>query len=116
MNEKIEKMLKDGMNVEIELKTIAQAMLVIRQMHGENSLLEEFANDLTFVRRKRKKISRLIQSLPDDNTRQVFTHRYINALTWDDVADASYVSVAHAHRLHKKGLEKLKKVLDNIEL
>jgi len=111
MGEKIEKMLKDGMNTEIEVRAITQAMLSIRQMHGENSLMEEFASDLTHIQQKRKKISKLIQGLPNDSMKQLFTHRYINALTWEDAADASYVSVAHAHRLHKKGLEQLSGVL-----
>ena len=108
MTKKLEKELKQGMDIQKEVLATAEAIAILQGRHGgDNTLAHELSEDLTIMHEKRVDIETLIATLQDPVIRQVFTHRYIEGLTWQDVADTCYISLAHAHRLHKKGLEAL---------
>ncbi|MCL2168914.1 MAG: hypothetical protein FWB74_02685 [Defluviitaleaceae bacterium] len=102
-----QKMLKDGMDREIETKAATDAILSLRKMHGENNLAEEYAEDLIDIRTRFQDIQSAVKSIEDPMVQDVMIARYIHNLTWEDVAAVCHMSVAHAHRLHKKGLLEL---------
>jgi len=107
MSKNFQKMLKEGMDREMEVKATTEAILSLRKMHGENNLANELAEDLIDIRARFRDIQEAIKSIDDPMVQDVMIARYIHNLTWEDVSLACHMSVAHAHRLHKKGLAQL---------
>jgi DNA-directed RNA polymerase specialized sigma subunit len=103
----IESLLKWNLSMEKEAHAAADAINCLHERHGgENALIYEFAEDLTQMHKKQIGIYNLISSIDDDTIRQIFTQRYINNLSWPDVAENCHISLAHVHRLHKKEIRK----------
>ncbi|MDR2166723.1 MAG: hypothetical protein LBE35_02590 [Clostridiales bacterium] len=108
MSKNIEKILKLGMDIDKEARAAAEAIEALRERYGDDiDLMGEFAGDLTYMQKKRTAIEEMVSALEDPLIRKVFTARYLHKLGWQEVADACYISPAHAHRLHKAGLATL---------
>ena len=48
-----------------------------------------------------------IATVKDKTTRKILTYRYIDCMTWDDVADLVGYTVRHTHRLANDAVEKM---------
>jgi DNA-directed RNA polymerase specialized sigma subunit len=101
----IEKFLKDSLNIEKEAWATAEAIqsLVVRE--NAEALIEEYAQDLTYMEEAAITAAKMVRALPDENTRRVFAARYLHKMTWQEAADATYLSITHVQRLHKKGIK-----------
>jgi len=83
--------------------------LAARKSPEAGSLIEEYAQDLTYMEQATIEVAKIINALPDDATRRVFAARYLHKMTWEEVADDTFLSVTHVQRLHKKGIAWLEK-------
>lgn len=54
-----------------------------------------------------RRVSREVQTLPDLDTREVFSAYYNDAMTWDEVRRAVKRSESSIWRMHRDGLRKL---------
>lgn len=55
-----------------------------------------------------RRIENMINNLEDPGHRALLRYRYINHLSWDDVAEKIPCSKAYVHQLHLEILEKIK--------
>ena len=103
----IEKFLKDSLNIEKEALATVEAIesLVLRKKDEADTLIEEYAQDLTYLENAALTVVKMVQALPEEDMRQVFAARYLHKMTWGEAADAIYLSAMHVQRLHKKGLK-----------
>jgi DNA-directed RNA polymerase specialized sigma subunit len=102
----VEKFLKDSLNIEKEAWAAAEAIesLVLRKNGQADVLIEEYAQDLTYMENRANTVAKMVQTLPEEDMRRVFAARYLHKMTWEETAEATFLSVMHVHRLHKKGL------------
>lgn len=63
--------------------------------------LQKKIRDMLFLRRK---IDRAIQGLENDTQRLLCSLRYLDGLTWEEVAEKMFYSVQHVHKIHVKAL------------
>lgn len=61
-------------------------------------LIQEHANH-------RDKLIKRIHAIENPDHEFILELRYINGLTWEEIADEMGYSVRHVHRLHEKALE-----------
>ncbi|MCL2574927.1 MAG: hypothetical protein FWE33_00705 [Defluviitaleaceae bacterium] len=111
--ENYEKLLKDSMNIEKDTQTTAEAIQTLLKRHGENPLLYELAKDIEQAQKNSTLVQEIINHLPSDDMRKIFTNRYIHNITWEKTAEISNISISHIHRLHKKGLQHLANLRQN---
>jgi len=102
----IEIFLKNSLNIEKEAWATAEALerLVLRKDDEASSLIEEYANDLTHMEKTSDTVASMIRIISEDNVRHVFAARYLHKLTWQEIAEATFISISQVQRLHKKGL------------
>ena len=102
----IEKFLKNSLNIEKEAWATAEALdsLASRKSDETQSLMEEYAKDLTHIEEAAILAAKMVQALPEVEMRQIFSARYLHKMTWEETADATFLSLSHVQRLHKKGL------------
>lgn len=55
----------------------------------------------------RFRIYQIINLLEDGNKRVLLMKRYVNMMTWEEIAEDMDYSVMNCHRLHKKALKEL---------
>ena len=110
MQDELKNLLQETATLEMQVRTIGVTMDKLYKRHGENSLIKELADTLMCMHKKEQIAKNHIEKLSDPTLRTLFTNRYIKGLTWEEASLASYVSYAHAHRLHKKGLEEISKL------
>ena len=103
----IEKFLKNSFNIEKEAWATAEAIesLVLRKNGGADALIEEYVQDLTCLEDAALTVVKMVQALPEKDMRRVFAARYLHKMTWEEAAAATYLSLMHVQRLHKKGLK-----------
>ena len=103
----IEQFLKNSLSIEKEAWATAEALesLALRKSGDADGLIEEYARDLACMKETAIAVSKMVQSLPQKDIRQIFIARYLHKMTWEETADAAFLSVSHVRRLHKKGLE-----------
>ncbi|MCL2574074.1 MAG: hypothetical protein FWE34_05920 [Defluviitaleaceae bacterium] len=103
----IEKLLKDSIDIEKEAWATAEALgsLVLRKNVDTDNLMEEYAEDLTYMQEKSEQAIKIMRTLPEGEIRRIFIARYIHRMTWEEVADATYLSLTHVQRLHRQGIE-----------
>jgi len=100
----IEKFLKDSLNIEKEAWATAEAMASLAQRENTDRLIEEYAQDLTFMEGAAMKAAKMVQGLPEEDIRHVFAARYLHKMTWEETAQATLSSLSQVQRLHKKGI------------
>lgn len=102
----IAQFLKNSLNIEKEAWAAAEALesLVLRKNDNANALIEEYAQDLTYMEEAAGIVAKMVQALPEDDVRRIFAARYLHKMTWEETADVTFLSVTHVQRLHKKGL------------
>ena len=103
----IEQFLKNSLNIEKEAWATAEALesLVLRKNGEADSLIEEYAQDLTCMKETAITVAKMVQALPREDIRQIFTSRYLHKMTWEETADAAFLSLSQVHMLHNKGLK-----------
>jgi DNA-directed RNA polymerase specialized sigma subunit len=62
----------------------------------------------------RRKIDRAISGLPDGTQRLLCSLRYLDGLTWEEIAEKMFYSVQHLHKIHVKALERIELDKDSI--
>lgn len=60
-----------------------------------------------------KEICEVIEKVSDNRLRRVLTLRYINLMSWEDVADTMYLSRSRIHYLKREALQEVEKILKN---
>jgi len=110
---KIEVFLKNTLNIDKEAHAAAEAVAhLIQSGHADgeaDSLIEEYAQDLTAIKQQMLDVAKMVAALPNPDVKRVFECRYIHKLTWEETADAASFSVVQTYRLHRKGLEWLER-------
>lgn len=74
---------------------------------------DDLAERMQALLEKQREAERLIFKLEDSRAAAVLSYRYLSGYTWEWVAHEVGCSVVHAHRLHKKGIQALNKILLN---
>ena len=100
----IEKFLKDILNIEKEAWATAEAIQGLYARENAESLIEKYSQDLTHMEEMAMTATKIINTLPEDDVKRIFAARYLHKMTWEETADAAFLSVTHAKRLHKKGI------------
>lgn len=57
--------------------------------------------------KQRKEVEEMLNQLEEGDVRNVLTKRYLENLSWEQVADACHLSDSYTHKLHQQGLEVL---------
>lgn len=70
-------------------------------------LEEELDQKIRELLSQRKEIVAVLDSLSDDNLRQLMRYRYIQGMTWDEIAEEMYYSRMQVCRLHGQALNKI---------
>lgn len=52
-------------------------------------------------------VSTSIKSVPDERDQMILSYRYINGMTWEQIAERMIYGVAYVQRLHKTALNHL---------
>ena len=71
-------------------------------------LQEELAREMQLLQRRRQEIERAINTLDDERFRGVLYLKYIEGMTFEQVADSIPYSSKQVYRIHKKAIESLK--------
>lgn len=71
-------------------------------------LQEEIAREMQQLRELRRQIEMAINTLEDERFRGILYLRYIEGMTFEQVADRILYSSKQVYRIHKKAVEKLK--------
>ena len=111
-----------GINDEIETLR-ASAMLPAIAMdgmpHGTNKsdlssymamlddLMRKLNAELKRKRNARAEIMAAIEKLPNETEKLVLKFRYINGWKWERIAEETYYSYQHIHKIHGKALQHL---------
>ena len=69
----------------------------------KNELIDQVGERIAL----RRWIGGTIASLPDESLRRLLCYRYIDCLTWEQIAERMHYSVMQVHRLHRKALDLL---------
>lgn len=70
-------------------------------------LEEELDQKIRELLSQRNEIVAVLDSLSDDNLRQLMRYRYIKGMTWDEIAEKMYYSRPQVVRLHGRALNKI---------
>jgi len=100
----IEQFLKNSLNIQKEADAAADALETLASRGNTGTLMEEYAQDLTHIEQTSKTLRQMIRTLPKDDMQRIFAARYIYKMTWEETADAAFLSVAHVQRVHKAGV------------
>ena len=100
----IEQFLKNSLNIEKEAWAAAEAMESLTLRENSGPLFEEYAQDLTHMEETTMEVVKMIKALPKGEMRRVLAARYLYKMTWEEVAGATFLSVTHVQRVHKKGI------------
>jgi len=107
----VEKFLKGALDADMNAKAAQDAIDALDTRRPTSTpLIYEFFRDLVNTNEHEEEVGRMIAHLPEGILRDVFTKRYINKMTWEASAEACYISLAYAHKLHAQGLEILQKI------
>lgn len=71
-------------------------------------LQDEIYQDIVTLESVSHEIRQVIESVEDDRERQLLQYRYIDGLSWEQVAVTMGYGWRHVHKLHSKALIKLK--------
>lgn len=84
---------------------IGEAMAMSLEMADDISSKLQHCLELRF------RIYQIINLLEDGTKRVLMMKRYVNMMTWEDIAEDMEYSVMNCHRLHKKALRELAEIL-----
>ena len=62
--------------------------------------------------KRRDKLMKRIHAIENFDYEFILESRYINGLTWVEIADEMGYSVRHVHRLHEKALEEFADIME----
>lgn len=71
-------------------------------------LREEISQEVDKLRQRRQQIEAAIRTLEDERYRDLLWYRYIEGMTWDEIAVKMYYSRMQVCRLHGRALNKIK--------
>jgi DNA-directed RNA polymerase specialized sigma subunit len=71
-------------------------------------LTEEITNELRELHRIRREIKTTIATLNDDILQTIMTYKYIDGMTWEEIAVKLSYAYRSVTRLHGRALEKIK--------
>ena len=108
---KIEQFLKESLGMEKEAWAVAEVvgMLVGRTCDPHDAqaqaLVEEYAQNLMCMQEKTEDVIRIISALPCNDIKKIFAYRYLNKMTWAEVAEVINFSSSQVYRMHKDGIK-----------
>lgn len=70
-------------------------------------LEEELDQKIRELLSQRKEIVAVLDSLSDDNLRQLMRYRYIKGMTWDEISEKMNYSRTQTCRIHGRALDKI---------
>ena len=113
----VQQWLDRGFKVNREINELKQAKDNAKQIADENSKEYKEYSKLLFKRidellEINKQTVEAVSKMDDILLRTVFTARYINCKTWEEIADDLELTIRWVYRLRKKGIEELEKKLD----
>lgn len=68
----------------------------------------EIQREIEELERKQKEIQMTIELLPDVDCRFVLLYRYMQGMTWENIALEMHAGISTVKRWHRKGLDKIK--------
>lgn len=71
------------------------------------NLIEQDQQKITQLQETKKEIERAINGLKSDTYRELLTHRYIEGMSWKEVAATMFYSDRSVFAMHKRALAKL---------
>lgn len=71
-------------------------------------LREEISQEVDKLRQRRQQIEAAIRTLEDERYRDLLWYRYIEGMTWDEIAVKMYYSRMQVCRFHGRALNKIK--------
>lgn len=98
-----------GTNYEEKIRAQSKTGSITEVLHEQHEALERLYNaKLVELNACLLEIETAIESLTDSTERQLMRLRYIDGLTWEEVAVALSYGWTQTHRLHSRALEKLR--------
>lgn len=78
--------------------------------HAPEALRTPLKRRLKTLRGEAVEIRRTVEQVPQDSLRMILKCRYLEGMTFEQVAEALYISERHVYRLHKAALREAAKV------
>lgn len=85
----------------------------VRKLDRVFAIEERIESEIAKISEMTIDVNRRIEALPNYDERRVIRCRYLDALTWDEVAYKMNISLRTAHRLHAAALQHLEIPVDN---
>ena len=76
----------------------------------EDKMLEiedEINREIDYLQEVRKEVKSAISGVEDDTLRTLLEYRYLDGLTWEQIAGKMHFSERWVYKLHKKALKKV---------
>ena len=94
-----------------EIERIEKHFIKSRCDEEEERQLKLFKKSVTDRIQEQEKVWHLVEqsinNLTENRYREILQYRYMDGLTWDEIADKMMYSLCSIHRLHNKALEQL---------
>lgn len=115
----VKEWLERGFNLNMEIKQLTEAKELAKKMNdqcGGNATNYSEYSKMLFVRIDRllnisKEITEVISKLKSALHRSVFTARYINFKTWEEIAEDMEMDLRWIYRLRKRIMAEVEEIL-----
>lgn len=74
-------------------------------------LRAELVSSVSRLMEYKREILKTINEIKDPSYRLILENRYINKMTFEEIAEKTHYDQRHIYRLHKKALEEVERVL-----
>lgn len=84
---------------------------MLRLIARVDEIEREIVKEMERLQKKRARMSKKIETLPEDKYREVLHQRYIMCRKWEDIAEQMNVSVRYVYMLHGQALQSFQKII-----
>lgn len=95
-------MLKENEKDTIYIKSLTRGKLTIHTLETIKELDNKINSSLEKVEQEQAQIKKLINGIENEDTRKIFSLKYIDGKTWEQIANIVYYSPSYLMRLFKE--------------
>ncbi|MCL2621382.1 MAG: DUF1492 domain-containing protein [Defluviitaleaceae bacterium] len=104
----IEIILDNGLEMDTQTQAAYDAIDILSSRRPATTpLIYQIFKSKVDADNKRKGVKEMLNQLPTGDMRDVLVKRYLENLSWEQVADACHISDSYTYKLHQQGLESL---------
>ena len=98
--------LKDKLETPLLKIASKDALESLKKIHGRKNLLSlELSKEISKIDILEHQIKKKINKIKNHDAKNIMAKRYIEKLTFEDIAEKTNLSIATVYRLHKEGVD-----------